>query len=310
MGTLSAASAADPHAGSATTTAFLGLGAMGYPMAAHLARQAAASGGRALVWNRTEARAQKHAEYYGSEAVSLEEAARADLLFTCLPTSAEVDDLIAALTPHLRPGTVWVDCTSGHPDAARRQRERLAALGVKFLDAPVSGGTGGAEAGTLTVMLGGPADEVEAARPHLAFAGKVVRVGETGAGFAVKAINNVLLAVNLWAAGEGLAALGRGGVDLGAALSVINASSGRSNASEHLIPQRVLTREFPATFALGLLAKDAGIALDVVQSAGASAPTLAQVAGLIRAASHVVGPHEDHTAALKLIEQMNRQEIK
>lgn len=283
---------------------------MGYPMAAHLARQAAASGDLALVWNRTEARAQKHAEHYGSEAVSLEEAARADLLFTCLPTSAEVDDLIAALTPHLRPGTVWVDCTSGHPDAARRQRERLAALGVKFLDAPVSGGTGGAEAGTLTVMLGGPADEVEAARPHLAFAGKVVRVGETGAGFAVKAINNVLLAVNLWAAGEGLAALGRGGVDLGAALSVINASSGRSNASEHLIPQRVLTREFPATFALGLLAKDAGIALDVVQSAGASAPTLAQVAGLIRAASHVVGPHEDHTAALKLIEQMNRQEIK
>ncbi len=283
---------------------------MGYPMAAHLARQAAASGGRALVWNRTEARAQKHAEHYGSEAVSLAQAARADLLFTCLPTSAEVDDLIAALTPHLRPGTVWVDCTSGHPDAARRQRERLAALGVKFLDAPVSGGTGGAEAGTLTVMLGGPADEVEAARPHLAFAGKVVRVGETGAGFAVKAINNVLLAVNLWAAGEGLAALGRGGVDLGAALSVINASSGRSNASEHLIPQRVLTREFPATFALGLLAKDAGIALDVVQSAGASAPTLAQVAGLIRAASHVVGPHEDHTAALKLIEQMNRQEIK
>lgn len=283
---------------------------MGYPMAAHLARQAAASGGRALVWNRTEARAQKHAEHYGSEAVSLEEAARADLLFTCLPTSAEVDDLIAALTPHLRPGTVWVDCTSGHPDAARRQRERLAALGVKFLDAPVSGGTGGAEAGTLTVMLGGPADEVEAARPHLAFAGKVVRVGETGAGFAVKAINNVLLAVNLWAAGEGLAALGRGGVDLGAALSVINASSGRSNASENLIPQRVLTREFPATFALGLLAKDAGIALDVVQSAGASAPTLAQVAGLIRAASHVVGPHEDHTAALKLIEQMNRQAIK
>lgn len=283
---------------------------MGYPMAAHLARQAAASGGRALVWNRTEARAQKHAEHYGSEAVSLAQAARADLLFTCLPTSAEVDDLIAALTPHLRPGTVWVDCTSGHPDAARRQRERLAALGVKFLDAPVSGGTGGAEAGTLTVMLGGPADEVEAARPHLAFAGKVVRVGETGAGFAVKAINNVLLAVNLWAAGEGLAALGRGGVDLGAALSVINASSGRSNASENLIPQRVLTREFPATFALGLLAKDAGIALDVVQSAGASAPTLAQVAGLIRAASHVVGPHEDHTAALKLIEQMNRQEIK
>lgn len=309
MGTLSAASAADPHAGSATTTAFLGLGAMGYPMAAHLARQAAASGGRALVWNRTEARAQKHAEHYGSEAVSLEEAARADLLFTCLPTSAEVDDLIAALTPHLRPGTVWVDCTSGHPDAARRQRERLAALGVKFLDAPVSGGTGGAEAGTLTVMLGGPEEEVEAVRPALAFGGKVVRVGETGAGFAVKAVNNVLLAANLWAAGEGLSVLARRGVNLGAALEVINASSGRSNASENLIGQRVLTREFPLTFALGLLAKDADIALDVALSAKASVPVLAQVAALYRAATHSVGAEHDHSAALQLLERMNAQEI-
>ena len=283
---------------------------MGFPMAAHLAAQAASSGGRALVWNRTEAKAQDHAARSGSEAVSLAGTAQADLLFSCLPTSAEVDEVIAALSPHLRPGTVWVDCTSGHPDAARRQRETLAALGVKFLDAPVSGGTSGAEAGTLTVMLGGPADEIDAASPHLAFAGKVVRVGQTGAGFAVKAVNNMLLAVNLWAAGEGLTALGRSGVDLGAALSVINASSGRSNASENLIPQRVLTREFPVTFALGLLAKDTGIALDVVQSAKASAPTLAQVAGLIRAAAHVVGPQEDHTAALKLLEQMNAQEIR
>lgn len=293
-----------------TTTAFLGLGAMGYPMAAHLVRQAQASGGRTLVWNRTPDKAQRHAQEHGSEAVTLEGVAQADVLFTCLPTSAEVDELISVLAPQLRPGVLWVDCTSGHPDAARWQRSTLAAHGVKFLDAPVSGGTSGAEAGTLTVMLGGPTEDVEAARPHLAFAGKVVRVGDTGAGFAVKAVNNMLLAVNLWAAGEGLAALGRSGVELGAALDVINASSGRSNASENLIGQRVLTREFPVTFALGLLAKDTGIALDVVQSARASAPTLAQVAGLIRAASHMVGPEQDHTAALKLIEQMNAQELK
>lgn len=179
-----------------------------------------------------------------------------------------------------------------------------------FLDAPVSGGTGGAEAGTLTVMIGGPEAEVEAARPHLAFAGLVVRVGETGAGFAVKAVNNVLLAANLWVAGEGLATLVRAGVDAGAALEVINASSGRSNVSQNLIPQRVLTREFPATFALGLLAKDAGIAMDLVQTGKGSAPVLAQVAGLTRAAAQVVGPEQDHTAALKLIEQFNGVEIK
>lgn len=282
---------------------------MGEPMAAHLARLAGETGGRALVWNRHAEKAQAHAAQHGSVAATLPEVAQADLLFTCLPTSAEVDEMIAQLRPHLKRGLIWVDCTSGHPDAARRQRQELEELGVKFLDAPVSGGTGGAQAGTLTVMLGGPAAEVEAVRPHLPFAGKVVHVGETGAGFAVKAINNVLLAVNLWAAGEGLAALARSGVDVRAALDVINASSGRSNASENLIGQRVLTREFPCTFALGLLAKDAGIAADVVGNVKGSAPVLAQTAALYRAAAHIIGPDQDHTAALKWIEQMNRQEI-
>ncbi|PTA69819.1 NAD(P)-dependent oxidoreductase [Deinococcus arcticus] len=293
-----------------TTTAFLGLGAMGFPMAAHLARRASAQGGRALVWNRTAARAADHAARHGSEAVDLGAAAQADVLLTCLPTSAEVDEVLAALQPHLRPGTVWVDCTSGHPEAAARQRALLAEVGVTFLDAPVSGGTNGAQAGTLTVMVGGDEAALRRVEGELAFAGKVVHVGGSGTGFAVKAVNNALLAVNLWAAGEGLAVLGRAGVDLGAALNVINASSGRSNASENLIGQRVLSREFPATFALGLLAKDAGIAAELTATVKGSAPVLAQVAALMRGAAGVVGPEADHTAALKLIEAMNGLELR
>lgn len=293
-----------------TTTAFLGLGAMGFPMAAHLARQARAAGGRALVWNRTRSRAEAHAREHGSERVDLPGVAGADVIFSCLPTSAEVDEMLARLADDLRPGTVWVDCTSGHPQAARRQSAALAGRGVAFLDAPVSGGTSGAAAGTLTVMVGGDARVLARVRPALAFAAKVVHVGEAGAGFAVKAVNNALLAANLWAAGEGLAALARAGVDPGAALDVINASSGRSNASENLIGQRVLTREFPVTFGLGLLAKDTGIAADVVREAGASAPVLMQVEALMRAAAHTVGAGEDHTAALRLIEHFNDKEIR
>ncbi|WP_309573260.1 NAD(P)-dependent oxidoreductase [Deinococcus sp.] len=293
-----------------TTVSFLGLGAMGFPMAAHLAARSRDTGGRTLVWNRTPGRAEAHASEFGSVATSLEAAAGADLIVSCLPTSAEVDELLDAVHTHLKPGSVWVDCTSGHPDAAPRQRDRLALAGTRFLDAPVSGGTAAAKTGTLTVMVGGPHGDVEAVRPHLAFAGKLVRVGDTGAGFAVKAVNNALLAVNLWAAGEGLAILGLHGVQLGAALEVINASSGRSNTTENLIPQRVLTREFPATFGLGLLAKDAGIALDMAEAAKGSAPVIAQVTGLYRAAARIVGAQEDHTAALKLIEQMNGIELK
>jgi len=292
-----------------TTLAFLGLGAMGDPMAAHVTRHARQGGHRALVWNRTASRAHAHAHAHGSEVASLEQAAQADVIFTCLPTSAQVDEVLTVMEAHLKAGAVWVDCTSGHPQAAAAQGQRLAARGVTLLDAPVSGGTGGAQAGTLTVMVGGPADALEAVRPHLAFAGKVVHVGQGGAGFAVKAVNNALLGAALWATGEGLAVLSRAGVDLHAALDVINASSGRSNASQNLIGQRVLTREFPATFALGLLAKDAGIAADLTGSVQGSAPLLAQTAALLRAAEHLIGADEDHTAALKLIEQMNRTEL-
>lgn len=293
-----------------TTLAFLGLGMMGEPMAAQLARQASETGARVLVWNRTFAKAQAHAAEYGSQAVTLEEAARADFIFSCLPTSADVDSVMAEVMEQLKPGALWIDCTSGDPQAARAQAHQLRERGVGFLDAPVSGGPGGAKAGILTVMIGGAQSDVERVLEYLAFARKVVHVGDVGAGFAVKAINNALLAVNLWAAGEGLATLGRAGVNMEAALEVINASSGRSNASENLIPQRVMTREFTNTFSLGLLAKDAGIAAEVAAQAKASAPVLVQVAALFRAAEYHIGANVDHTAALKLIEQMNNQEIK
>ena len=286
------------------STAFIGLGAMGYPMARHLATQE-----DTLVWNRTFARAETHEAEYGSEARPLTELAQADMIFSCLPTSAEVWEVMHALGDHLMPDTVWVDCTSGHPAEAPPQAAWLKERGVEWLDAPVSGGVAGAEAGTLTVMVGGDAAALSRVQPRLAFAGKIVHVGGVGAGFAVKAVNNTLLAANLWAAGEGLAALKAAEVDLSAAMDVINASSGRSNATENLIGQRVLTREFPATFALGLLAKDVAIGLDLIAAHKGSAPLLSQTGGLYRAAERLVGAAEDHTAALKLIEQMNDVEL-
>lgn len=123
-------------------------------------------------------------------------------------------------------------------------------------------------------------------------------------------MNNTLLASQLLAAGKGLALLTRCGVDLSAALEVINASSGRSNATQNLIPQRVLTREFPLTFRLGLLAKDANTALDVALQERASTPLLAQVAALTRGAAQLIGPDEDHSAALRLAEALNGVELK
>ncbi len=285
--------------------AFIGLGAMGFPMAGHLARRFPT-----LVWNRTFEKALKHQEVYGSKAVPLEEVAKADLIFTCLPTTREVAEVAEQLLPHLRPGTYWVDATSGEPEASRRLAERLLEKGVVYLDGPVSGGVAGAEAGRLTVMLGGPEEAVERVRPFLAYAAKVVHVGPVGAGHAVKAINNALLALSLWAAGEGLIALKAQGVSAEKALEVINASSGRSNATENLIPERVLTRAFPKTFALGLLVKDLGIAMGVLDGLKAPSPLLRLTREVYEMAKRALGPERDHVEALRLLEEWAGLEIR
>lgn len=285
--------------------AFLGLGAMGYPMAGHLAKRFPT-----LVWNRTFAKALKHQEEFGSQAVPLEGVAEARVIFTCLPTTKEVAEVAEVLLPHLRPGTYWVDATSGEPEGSRKLAERLLERGVVYLDAPVSGGTIGAEKGTLTVMMGGPEEAVERVKPYLAYAKKVVHVGPVGAGHAVKAINNALLAVNLWAAGEGLVALVRQGVSAERALELINASSGRSNATENLIPERVVSRAFPKTFALGLLVKDLGIAMGVLDGEKAPSPLLRLTREVYEMAKRELGPEADHVEALKLLERWGGVEIR
>ncbi len=288
------------------TVGFIGLGAMGYPMAGHLAQRY-----RTRVWNRTADTAARHVAAFGSEQVTLSEVVAADVVFLCLPTSADVDGVLRDALPHVRAGSVWVDCTSGVPDAARAQASVLDGAGVALLDAPVSGGVVGAQSGRLTVMVGGDPAALERVREVIsAFAATVVHVGPQGAGFAVKAVNNALLAAHIWTLGEGLAALAALGVEVGSALTVINASSGRSNSSENLFPARVLTGEFPATFKLGLLAKDAGIALDTARAAGVPVPVLAQIEELVRAASRAVGAEQDHTAAVKLIESWAGVEIR
>ena len=172
----------------------------------------------------------------GPPASPREIASRVDVVITCLPTSREVEGLLDGpdgLLAGLRPGTLFLDCTSGDPATSRRIAARLAERGVAFADAPVSGGTNGAEAGTLTMMVGADAGTFARARPVLeAFGSRIEHVGPVGAGHAMKAVNNALLAVNILAVGEGLAALVKAGVAPGVAVEVLNASSGRSFVSE------------------------------------------------------------------------------
>lgn len=283
------------------SVAFIGLGAMGYRMAAHLPKHFE----EVYVWNRNFSKAQQHATEYGTIAVELAQVVQADIIFSCLPTSADVEALIDGV--NIKSGAIWIDCTSGVPETARRLAEKLKVQNVDFLDAPVSGQTIGAENATLTVMVGGDVSAFERAYSAMAAVGKLIQhVGDSGAGFAVKAINNMLLAVNLWSVAEGFTTLKAHGVNLDAALNCINASSGKSLVTENIFPQRVLSREFPCTFALPLLAKDTGIALDLVHDAKLPAPILALTQSLIQAASLTAEANSDFSAAVKLYESWSK----
>ena len=291
--------------------AFLGLGAIGRPMAARIA----AASLPLAVWNRTAERAEEFARSTGARhASTAADAARdADVVITCFPESRHVQALLEGpegLLAGLKRGSVLVDCTSGDPSTSRAIGHTLASHGVDFLDAPVSGGVIGAEKGTLTVMVGGDAAVLDRVRPALEpFAQKIVHCGDIGAGDTVKAVNQAFLAIHLLSAAEGLATLVKEGVDPTKALEVINASSGRSNSSMNLIPERVLTRAFPRTFRLALLEKDIGIAAGLARDNRVPAPITQLTADVFRIARGELGEFADHVEIVKMIEQWADVEI-
>lgn len=287
-----------------TAVAFLGLGAIGRPMAARVAARFPLT-----LWNRTGSRAVQLAGETGARAASTprEAVQGVPIVVTCLPTSAEVEALLDGpdgILAGLAPGALLVDCTSGDPATSRRIAARLGALGFGFIDAPVSGGTNGAEAGTLTVMVGGTEEQFRRARPVLdCFGRRVEHMGPLGAGHAMKAVNNALLAVNVFAVGEGLAALVKSGIPARKAVEVLNASSGRSFVSEYLVPQRVLTRLWPLTFRLALLDKDARIAAGFLTGQGVPGPVLQLTSDLLGKAHAILGEDADYLEPIRLIEQ-------
>ena len=286
------------------SVSFIGLGAMGWHMASHLIQVC----NQVYVWNRTFAKAKQHEKTFGTQAVDLTQALQADIIFSCLPTSQDVENLIA--NSQLKQGCIWVDCTSGVPETARKLNQQLKLSGVDYLDAPVSGQTIGAERGTLTVMVGGDESAFKRVKPIIqAFANLVEYVGESGAAFAVKAINNTLMATHLWALAEGLSILKSQGVNLHSAMNCINHSSGKSNVSEHIMMQRVLNRKFEKTFALDLLQKDIGIALNLVTQNNLELPAFSLIQQQFNQVSKPDAQQVDFSAIVKLLEQQNQLEL-
>jgi 3-hydroxyisobutyrate dehydrogenase len=281
---------------------FIGLGAMGYPMARHLAKEH-----EVLVWNRTREKAERHAREHGTTLASeLAEIASAEVVITMLPTSSEVDEIVARLDPHVKPGTLWIDATSGDPNVSRETAKRLEAKGVAFVDAPVTGAVVGAENATLTIMIGGTAEHFERAREVLRLNGKtLIHVGPVGAGHAIKVLTNTIMGATVWITSECLLVAKQFGIDMKTALEVTNAGSGRSNASENLLPMRLRDGKWPLVFKLLHHDKDIRIAASLAHQQHASAPMLALTQQLFSGALNQLGDGADYIEVAKIVAQMN-----
>lgn len=282
--------------------AFIGLGAMGFPMARHLAKQ-----NEVIVWNRTREKAERHSREHGTKlAGDISECAAAEAIITMLPTSTEVDEIVDRLMPHVRAGTLWIDATSGDPNVSRETAKRLGAKSVAFVDAPVTGATVGAENATLTIMIGGTEDDFAKAKDILSLCGKtIIHVGEVGAGHAIKVLTNSIMGATVWITSECLLVAKRFGIDMKKAFAVTNAGSGRSNASENLLPMRLLEGKWPLVFKLAHHDKDIRIAASLAHEQHASTPMLALTQNLFTAALNQLGDKADYIEVAKLIAEMN-----
>lgn len=246
---------------------FVGLGAMGWSMAAHLHRV----GLLVAVANRTHEKAFRFAAEHsgiGALADASELASNCDVVVSCVTADADVIALATALAVHARPGFVLVDTSTIASTSARQAAEILRAVGADFIDAPVSGGVEGARNGKLSVMAGGDAQTLERVRPALeAFAARITLMGAVGAGQNTKAVNQVLVAGIAQAVCEGLALGEALGLDADKLLPTLGAGA----AANWFMDKRgatMLRSEFAPGFKLGLLHKDLSIVRELALAAG------------------------------------------
>ncbi len=288
------------------TIAFIGLGNMGTPMTRRLVE----AGFDVHAYD-VSAEARSRAASVGAVAAdsAADAAAAADAVILMLPNSAivssVVDELLAAGA--LRRGSVVIDMSSSEPLATRELAARLETVGVRMVDAPVSGGVKGADRGALTIMTGGQDDLLEHLEPVFAPLGRTVHAGPIGAGHAVKALNNLLSATHLWATSEAIEAGRRFGLDPAVMLSVFNGSSGRSGSTENKWPNFILPGTFDSGFGLRLMLKDMKIAVQLAEQAGAPSRLGADAVALWDEAAAGLEPTADHTEVARWIENSSQE---
>jgi 3-hydroxyisobutyrate dehydrogenase len=290
----------------ATTTriGFIGVGAMGEPMAARLV----AAGYTVAVHDADAARTDQIAQTIGARAAASPKdvATGCDIMVTMLPSSAIVEKVLdgaEGALAGLAKGTLIVDMSSGEPDATRSMAERIAASGIAMIDAPVSGGVSRARTGELAIMAGGETADIDRAEAVLkAMGNSIIRTGSIGSAHAMKALNNLVSAGGFLIGIEALLIGQRFGLDPALMVDVLNVSTGMNNSTQKKFKQFVLSRKFDAGFGLDLMVKDLGIALGVANATSTPAPFSGLCRDVWASAQKVLGPGQDHTAVAKFSE--------
>lgn len=269
--------------GPAMKAGFIGLGAMGQPMARNLHRAGLLAG----TWNRTPATSAAFAAETGSTAFESPAAlaAACDAVFTCVSADADLLVVIDALRPALRKGNLVIDCSTVAADTARDAYARVAAAGAAFLDCPVSGGVEGAKNATLAIMCGGDEEAFLRAKPLLQAIGKnIVHMGPAGSGQATKATNQILCAGAIQVAAEAMAFARAEGLPLDRVIEILGQGAGASWYFVHRAPY-MARGEYPAGFRVRLHDKDLRICRAMAARHGATLPvvetTLADYARLM-----------------------------
>ena len=288
-----------------TTVGFIGLGIMGGPMAANLVK----AGFDVIGYNRTPEPIQRLVEQGGRGADSLAEAVRdAAVVVTMLPDSSDVEAVALGedgIYAHAKPGTLHLDMSSIRPDVAKQVAEAGKERGIRVLDAPVSGGEQGAIDATLSIMVGGDPNDFADARPVLEAVGRtVVHVGPVGAGQTVKAANQLIVAGTIELVAEAIVFLEAYGVDMEAAIKVLAGGLAGNAILERKAPG-MLARDFTPGFRIELHHKDMGIVTSAAREAGVVVPLGAVVAQLIASLKAQGDGGLDHSALLKLVEQLS-----
>ncbi|MET8947975.1 NAD(P)-dependent oxidoreductase [Streptomyces sp. NPDC004542] len=286
-----------------TAIGFIGLGNMGFPMAARLAE----AGHTLIVHDRdTEAVDRFLAARPTAATPRTTSWQHADVIITMLPTSAVVEaalltDRVAA-TASLN--TLFIDMSSAEPVRSQRLGSTLEEMGMRYIDAPVSGGVLGATEGRLAIMAGGSAADVREAAPLFEVMGKsTVHVGGPGTGHAAKALNNLVSASTVAVTVEALHIAERFGIGPQTLTDVLNASSGRSNTSENKVAQFMLSGSFGSGFPIGLMTKDVNIAVALAEELGVDAELGHHCAEIWRKAVQDGFAAEDHTRMYEILDR-------